>query len=371
MMMWNRAMGLVLVACWMGACTEVPSARGQHGDGGTGSWDAGSGGPGDPVCQTGSATAEGQVVDGDGVEMAHVQVDVGGCTAMSDGAGYYTLANIPVAVRQHINFRLSGYFPLSYALTIKAGSTNYVEATMVASTYHKVTGSGEAIHNDLAEVPGGHYLDRAGRSYTRPVVVDTDYLEPSVAMAKHYFPGTTDGKDKAGKAVQFVSYGVVAVHAWSDDKTTILRNSGGMAITFPMNADATEATLSLFFYDEQQGIWTEKGEAQRQADGSYASQVSRVGSWSLSKAVRVPPGIYKGRIVYENKEPAQDIRVFAVGKNWLAEALSTDSDGRFELHVVPDAEFKLEAYDCTKKYAAAYADPIPGIASGEIVDDRT
>jgi hypothetical protein len=97
--------------------------------------------------------------------------------------------------------------------------------------------------------------------------------------------------------------------------------------------------------------------------------ISHTGTWSLSKPIDTPAGVYRGRILNEDGTPASDVRVLAVGENWIATDLSTAADGSFEIEVIPDSSFQLEAYNYKDKYKAMYNGTIPTIASGEIVED--
>ncbi|MGB5966188.1 MAG: hypothetical protein WBG65_11775, partial [Sulfurimonadaceae bacterium] len=67
--------------------------------------------------------------------------------------------------------------------------------------------------------------------------------------------------------------------------------------------------------------------------------------------------------------PVSDVRVHAIGNNWIATDLSTDADGIFEIEVIPDSSFQLAAYNYKDKYEAMYNGTIPAIASGDIVED--
>ena len=63
-----------------------------------------------------------------------------------------------------------------------------------------------------------------------------------------------------------------------------------------------------------------------------------------------------------------DVRVHAVGENWVSSDLTTDEDGMFEINVIPGSSFQLKAYDYKNKYGANYNGIIAEIASGDIVE---
>jgi hypothetical protein len=167
--------------------------------------------------------------------------------------------------------------------------------------------------------------------------------------------------------VPFVSYGFVVIDI-TDANGNALGVSDNITLTFPATG-ATDSVLPLWYYDYDQGLWIEEGYAEQQSDGSYMGDISHPGTWSLSKPVESAPGIYRGRILNEDGTPANDVRICAMGENWVSTDLSTDADGYFEIEVVPESDFKLKAYDYKDKYGAVYNSTIPAVASGDIVEE--
>ena len=90
----------------------------------------------------------------------------------------------------------------------------------------------------------------------------------------------------------------------------------------------------------------------------------------MSQPIEEGVGIYRGRIINEDGTPASDVRVHALGNNWISSDLTTDENGLFEIEVIPGSSFQLVAYNYKDKYSATYSGIISAIASGEIVEDR-
>ncbi len=141
-------------------------------------------------------------------------------------------------------------------------------------------------------------------------------------------------------------------------------------LTFHSVVGATAESIPLWYYDYAQGIWIEEGYATRLPDGKYEGTVSHFGTWSLSQPIEDSPGIYTDRIVYPDGTPVKNLRVHAVGKNWIRTDLSTDENGVLEIEVIPGEEFGLKAYHYDDKYGANFNGIIAAVASGEIVDKR-
>jgi len=49
-----------------------------------------------------------------------------------------------------------------------------------------------------------------------------------------------------------------------------------------------------------------------------------------------------------------NIRLHAIGDNWISYDLSTDENGLFEIEVIPGESFQLSAYNYKDKYGATY-----------------
>ena len=197
--------------------------------------------------------------------------------------------------------------------------------------------------------------------------------QPILTKAMFDDSGASDyeGENINGDTVQFESYGLISlVPKDASGNTLNFTDSSTVALTFDAVASLDEQIVPMWYYDNTQNKWIEEGYAQRQEDGTYRGEISHPGSWSLSKPLEAAPGIYRGRIVYEDGTPAQDVRIHAVGSNWSSSDLSTDENGLFEIEVVPGSSFQLVAYNYKDKYEAMYNSTIAAIASGDIVEDR-
>ena len=188
------------------------------------------------------------------------------------------------------------------------------------------------------------------------------------AEGRDAFPGAFKGINTNGVLVPFVSYGLASLEL-EDESGASLNVSENITLVLPSVTETTENILPLWYYDYDQGLWIEEGYAERQSDGTYRADISHPGTWSLSQAIEEEVGIYHGRIVSVSRLAMSDVRVYAVGENWIGSDLTTDENGMFEIEVIPDSSFQLKAYNYKDKYGAIYNGTIPAIAPGEIVED--
>ena len=325
------------------------------------------------------AVQQGYITDSlTGEPLANVEVSIGSQTATSDANGYYTLSDLTETEEAVINFEKEGYLLGSRKIHIKelSGdntlSTNYLEYSMHAKNY-------QWDYNSNDEVAGAHIMINASvsyesinqKSYNGTNTAELIYFDITSNEGKAAFPGAFKGINSNGTMVQFDSYGLISI-ILKDSNGNTLRFAEGETATLIFDAVSSlekPDTLPLWYYDYEQGLWFEEGYAQLQEDGSYKGEISHLGTWSLNKPLEEEVGIYRGRIINEDGSSASDVRVHALGVNWISSDLSTDEDGVFEIEVIPGKSFQLAAYNYKDKYEAKYNGLISEISSGEIVGD--
>ena len=219
------------------------------------------------------------------------------------------------------------------------------------------------------EIPAGSiHTDRTGNAYNGIVSVHWVFKDTMTAEGRDAFPGAFKGINTNGVLVPFVSYGLTSLEL-EDESGASLSLSENITLVLPSVTGTTENILPLWYYDYGQGLWVEEGYAERQSDGTYRADISHPGTWSLSQPIEEEVGIYRGHIIDEDGSPMSDVRLHAVGDNWISSDLTTDEDGMFEIEVIPGSSFQLKAYDYKNKYGANYNGTIAAIASGEMVEE--
>ena len=322
------------------------------------------------------AAQSGQITDGlTGEPLVNVEVSIGGHTATTDAQGFYKLADITVSDRAVVTFKHNDYYTNSKIISIKQysdGTTlspNYLEfALNKYDDQHNADSQDEKWwgENFGIYISGGIYTDSNGNDYSGNVIANVAYENALTNKGRDAFPGAYEGKNSNGVIIPFVSYGFMVIKL-EDESGTALNISDNITLTFP-STGAWEENIPLWYYDHTQGIWIEEGYATRLRDGSYEGTVSHPGTWSLNQPIEDAPGTYTDRIVYPDGTPVKNLRVHAVGQNWIKTDLSTDENGVLEIEVIPGEEFGLKVYHYGDKYGAKFNGMIAAIASGEIVD---
>ena len=366
------------------ASTEEESPKEPAVSGSTDTEPDASVGAEEPVeeCRRGPARGTGKVFAySGGKPLANVKVSIGGCETVTDENGLYTLTNIAEDDKAVVTFTAEGYYKNSAIIQVrqyvngtKEISPNYLgypldpydsqESYDSQSAKVFVTAKGASV-----EIPAGVYVDSEGNAYDGTVTADLAYEDIFTSKGRYEFPGGYEGIDANGEKRLFTSYGMIVVDL-KDSEGDALDVADPMIVKFPAVSKLKAETVPLWYYDYKEGTWIEEGYATRQDDGSYRGEISHAGTWSLNVPVEDAPGIYKGRIVYEDGTPARGIRIQARGENWIETDLSTDEDGWFEIEVVPNSDFTIRAYDYVKKFEAVFKGNIAGIRSGELFEDK-
>jgi hypothetical protein len=159
---------------------------------------------------------------------------------------------------------------------------------MSATATHQIDAAAGGIaslsNGSSVQIPANSIIKKDGTLYSGQVNVTVRHLDPSEAS----FPAVVPGGDLAAQrtdnsgAILF-SYGILRV---------LLRDASGndlqiakgkeatltVAISQKQSADAP-ATIPLWYFDEQKGLWMEEGEAARQGN-QYIGKVKHFTDWN-------------------------------------------------------------------------------------------
>ncbi|EIF51176.1 fibronectin type III domain-containing protein [Sulfurovum sp. AR] len=327
-------------------------------------------------CQSGPAQHLGQVKDTTSdTGLVDVTVTIAGCSTKTDANGFYRLNNIVENQNAVVTFEKEGYLLGSTKIQIKelsgdsTPSTNYLEYALDTYDTEWSFDSQTSVDDTHINIPASVYTTTDGNPYSGVVSVALEIQDVTTDLGKRIFSGSFEGQNTYGEIQQFVSHGLISLLC-KDANGNLLNFAEGSSATLTFDAVSSmdgANIIPLWYYDYDQGLWIEEGYAELQADGTYHGEISHPGTWSLSQPIENTPGIYRGYILNVDGLPMSDVRVYAIGDNWVSSDLSTDANGLFELEVIPDSSFQLKAYNYKDNYEAVYNGTIDPIASGVIV----
>jgi hypothetical protein len=282
--LWGLALfaGLSFTAC-------SSSSDDDNGGGGTPSPQT----PGDPD-NLKYAAFTGAVSDYSGYPLSGVKVTTGTVTTTTDANGVYSFEKVNgVDGRAVLNFSLDGY--IDVVRSIPMAETARLNVTMrSANVWNDVPATSpkgllvsdrdvwEGKVNMTVELPG-NYVDAQGKAYTSGnVTAKAAYLNPdNVETFSESMPGDLSAVNSKDEEVQLVSYGMVAVQLEGANGEKLQLAEGSEAtLKFPVPqkyAANPPASIPLWSFNEQTGLWEEEGTATLQ-NGEYIGKVKHF-SW--------------------------------------------------------------------------------------------
>lgn len=235
-----------------------------------------------------TSTLQGNVLDENGQPAAGVKISSGSKITTTNSHGYFRIIDAlldksasPVTAEQ------SGYFKAYRTFRATTG-VNQIAIKLIkktlSGTVNAITGGEVTLANGAkVSLPANGVTKATGGTYTGDINVYTEYIDPTSNNISITVPGSFMGDDKDKKRVVLSSYGMLAVEIESSTGEK-LQIAGGKAATLTMPIPSSilssaPASISLWYIDEQTGIWKEQGKAKK--NGSYyVGEVNHFSYWN-------------------------------------------------------------------------------------------
>jgi hypothetical protein len=235
-----------------------------------------------------NATLQGNVFDKNGDPAMDVTVKVGSKTATTDVRGYFRIVDASLDKNASlVTAEKAGYFKAYRTFSATSG-VNQVTIKLIekttAGTIDASSGGNVTLTNGSKIVlPANGVVKASGGSYSGPVNVHAAYIDPTASDINEIVPGSFIANDKNNQRVTLSSYGMLAVELESPAGEKLQIASGSKAtLTTPIPASvqsSAPATISLWYVDEQTGIWKEEGTATKNGT-NYVGDVSHFSYWN-------------------------------------------------------------------------------------------
>jgi hypothetical protein len=318
-----------------------------------------------------SAPVLGFVVDENNNPVQNATVSTGGQTFTTDANGAFEFASAPFTGNFcYIKAVKNGYFFGSVTVQGKSGGAFATQLVMLkqdnvqtfdATAGKQITVTGGATIN----FPADAIKKLDGTTYTGNVSVATKYLSPEAGNFSAITPGgDLRAYDNNGKDVMLYSYGMVGVELRDGAGNQLQLAEGKKAeISMPMPASMSStapATIPLWYFDENKGVWIEDGEAKLQ-NGNYVGSVSHFTYWNCDA-----PGNrakLRGKIKDCDGDVITDLTVIT-GQTcaWV------DHLGNWERWVPADIDFDIDVRDNATGNTISLNLPISSLANGQEKD---
>lgn len=235
-----------------------------------------------------TATLQGNIVDENGQPAMGVAIKVGSKTATTNARGYFRIINAALDEEESmITAEKTGYFKAYRVFSATSGVNQVmirlIKKTSAGSVNASSGGTVTLANGSKVSLPANGVVKAAGGSYTGNVNVYTSYIDPSSPNIAQTVPGSFLATDKDNNRVVLASYGMMAVELESPSGEKLQIASGQkatltMAIPTSLQASAP-ATISLWYVDEQTGLWKEEGTATKTGT-TYVGEVKHFSYWN-------------------------------------------------------------------------------------------
>jgi hypothetical protein len=236
-----------------------------------------------------ATNVNGLVQDENGNPIPNADVSMHGHTTTTDANGLFEFYGALVPDnRTYVKVTKQGFFTGSRAFITNPNAASTVRIMMqdrtLAATLDASTGGSATLSNgSKVEFPANAVKQANGAAYTGNFDVSMSYMDPEDPNFGFIMPGDLDAVNEQGELAVLHSFGMMNVELTGSAGEELQLASGVEAtITVPvpssMLGDAS-ATIPLWWFDEDQGIWKEDGEASLQG-GVYVGQVSHFTSWN-------------------------------------------------------------------------------------------
>jgi hypothetical protein len=214
----------------------------------------------------------GTVYDTGGNPVGGVLVATGSLSATTDGDGKFTFEKAgTVNSRVVIRFTKSGYYPLTrsglkedemaiHAVLKQKGNTD----ASVQTSFNAVEANTLSVGGMKAQIPASALVKADGSLYRGSVNADMLYLDPNAGDFAEAMPGGDLAAIRSdNRETQLLSYGMIKITLTDNAGNPLqLQDGANSELTFPIPSgmgNTPPATIPLWSFDEERGIWVEEG----------------------------------------------------------------------------------------------------------------
>ena len=298
-----------------------------------------------------TAILQGNITDENGQPAMDVAIKVGNKTATTNAHGYFRIVNASLDKNASlVTAEKTGYFKAYRTFNATSG-VNQVVIKLVRKTLAGtvVAGSGGDVtlsNGSKISLPANGVVKASGGSYSGTVNVYASYIDPTAQDIFKTVPGSFMADDKNNKRVFLTSYGMLAVELTSSagEKLQIAAGSTAtLTMPIPSSVQSTApATISLWYVDEQTGIWKEEGTATKNGN-NYVGEVKHFSFWNCDFS---GPAVNLS-MTFQNSEGGPMVHVHVIVRRLTAGAGHgwTDSLGQVSGLVPANENLILEVVD--------------------------
>ena len=300
-----------------------------------------------------TGTLQGNVLDENGDPAVGVAIQVGTKTAMTNAKGYFRIAAAALDRNaSHVTAEKPGYFTSHRSFRATEG-VNQVTIRLIPKTLAGTVNAGsggEVTLTNGSKISLPQNAVRLGSTtYTGTINVYAAYIDPSSDEIAETVPGSFMANDKDDRRVTLASFGMLAVEleSPSGEKLQVAEGKKATLTTAIPAASlaAAPATISLWYLNEQTGLWEEEGTATRSGN-VYVGDVSHFSFWNCD--IGIPAITLSMTVKNGHGDPIVHalVRISRTGAtNWIQAYGITDSLGKVSGLVPANESLLVEVLD--------------------------
>lgn len=293
----------------------------------------------------------GEILNELGQPMQDVAISIGGKETTTDRNGVFLVRDAQVSERKaYLQATKPGFFNGSRTMIVQEGKLHFATIQLlektIADSFESSNGGTIEFQGVTLNFPADGIKLKDGGSYSGNVNVAAKYLDPTAAATIEQMPGDLRGINEKGEEVVLATFGMMAVELIGDGGEELQVADGSeVEVRTPVPASyqgAAPATIPLWHFDEDQGLWVEEGVAALEGN-EYVGKVSHFSFWNHD--FPYPLVDIKGQVVDEDGNPIPNIRVKieVVGEKYYGTG-PTNDDGFFCGLIPKDFDLELTIY---------------------------
>lgn len=236
------------------------------------------------------ASVSGFVTNETGQPLIGVAVNFGDMATQSDKFGYFEISGALVeAQAAKLLIQVPGYFRCIRTFEVREGQSVFTRASLMPKPDPVDFSASSGGHYPLPQggtvsVPAnGVVLASNGTAYTGTVRLAARWIDPLDDRLWEKMPGDLRGILADGNSAGLETYGMIAVEMTGTAGEALQPAPGKKTqVRFPIPApklSGAPASMPLWYFDEQKGLWTEEGSAVK--NGSYyEGEVAHFSFWN-------------------------------------------------------------------------------------------
>lgn len=277
-------------------------------------------------------------VAGEPLEGVHVFTQ--GYDTVTNAAGEYVLY-IPTGETFSVSAELADYAQNSRNVVMEEDGVAQLDMVLVVvdkvMVFDVNTGATISTKGASVELGASSIVNQDGSAFTGNVVARVSFNQVTSSIGREAFPGDYIGLQTNGDETVLQSYGFIDVTLEDENGNTLRLADGATArLTYPMdsNIETTPATIPLWYYDIELGIWVEDGVAVYDAGtNTYSGTVSHFTTWNLdAKAERA---VFQGCVEDASGLRIENAALVVEAQGWMKVKQNEDAQGAFKFINAP------------------------------------